>query len=86
VDTLHGGTGADLLYGGTGGDSVTPGPGADQVHLGAGNDEVILRSDGSVDEVWCGRGYDSIVWLNSEPDPLDVFHGCEETLRVFMSP
>jgi len=86
ANTFVGTTGADRAFMGGGNDTARPRAGADRIHLGAGNDEVILRADGSVDEIWCGAGTDTVVWLNSRPDPRDVLHGCEEALRVFVSP
>lgn len=86
ANTFVGTSGADRAFLRGGNDTVEPRAGADQIHLGAGNDEVILRADRSVDEIWCGPGIDTVVWLNSVPDPRDILHGCEEALRVLITP
>ncbi len=85
ADELTGGSGGDRIFGGLGADQATPGTGADKVKLGKENDETLLEVDGATDIVWCGSGYDTVVFLNRD-DPHDVLHDCEEILTLVITP
>lgn len=76
-DKLTGTPAMDLIRGYDGGDRISPRGGADRVRAGRGGDTVFLTRDGKVDRIFCGPGFDVIVW-SYNPDRRDLIdHSCE---------
>ena len=75
-DYVDGGTGDDLVSGYSGNDAVYGFEGSDVLFGEDGNDFMYSAGDGTSDEVYGGRGYDTCV-----VDPEDTAYGCEELYR-----
>lgn len=68
---VEGGATIDTLYGGTGADVLAGSPGIDNFFAGDGND-IVLARDRLRDFVDCGRGVD-----RAQADPRDIRERCE---------
>lgn len=76
-DKLIGTATVDVIRGYDGNDRITPRGGADRVRAGRGDDTIFLTRDGKVDRIFCGPGFDVIVWAY-HPDGRDVIdNSCE---------
>jgi Ca2+-binding RTX toxin-like protein len=71
VFDVEGGSGDDQIKTGNGNDRVEGGSGRDRIVTGKGADAIDV-ADGRRDEVFCGRGDDTV-----QADRRDVLHGCE---------
>jgi hypothetical protein len=76
-ERLRGTTDADLIKARQGDDRIFPRAGGDRVRAGQGNDHVFLRRDGYADRIFCGPGFDVVVY-DSDVDPADIIaDSCE---------
>src|SRR5262245_15368559 len=73
-----GGTGrGDMILGRQGDDVITPPTGLDRVRGGKGDDRILVWPDMATDRIYCGPGFDVVVW-KGRADSLDVIDvNCE---------
>jgi hypothetical protein len=75
VNVLRGGAGDDTLQAGGEGDTLVGGSGADTIAGGAGDDD-ISAADGTIDNISCGPGFDTVSADANDNIPADGT--CEE--------
>jgi hypothetical protein len=76
-ERLRGTPRADLIKARQGDDRIVPRAGADRVRAGQGNDHVFLTGDGQVDRIFCGPGFDAVIY-DGDVDRSDVIaDNCE---------
>jgi Ca2+-binding RTX toxin-like protein len=82
-DSLWGSGLDDTLDGGRGNDVLRPGFGRDVVDAGPGNDVVWAgESDGDLDSIDCGPGFDQVVYSSRNSLRRDRVFGCESVQAV----
>ncbi|MEN8675463.1 hypothetical protein [Nocardioides sp.] len=90
-DRIRAGRGADAVYAGNGSDIVKGGPGADVLHpqkgtdvvkAGPGDDAIYLQNDKRLDQIFCGKGTDTLYYPEGEWDFDDEFSDCEVYVAV----
>jgi Ca2+-binding RTX toxin-like protein len=77
-------TGSDDLRGGWGADSILTTSGRETVFGGPGNDFFSIYADGSVDQIDCGPGFDTLEWVHGH-ERHDLAVNCER-VRVEHNP